>query len=124
MIVESGQGSSEMIRLLARKLRSWTLTDEHRNSICLLAVSVTDPVTPVYTRPRAEWTTVTPIILHGHNALRGQISLAKTEKLLFQAFEKGDIAPSKIALLRVSQIVPRPPPFGPLAPLSCGGHFS
>jgi CRISPR-associated protein Csb2 len=33
------------------------------------------------------WHSVTPVILHGHNSLRGKFSLRKTEELLYQAFE-------------------------------------
>ena len=39
------------------------------------------------TQKQELWHSVTPVILHGHNSLRGKFSLRKTEELLYQAFE-------------------------------------
>jgi len=47
--------------------------------------------------PRHVWHSVTPVILHGHNSLRGKFSLRKTEELLYQALEKSGYARSLIA---------------------------
>jgi CRISPR-associated protein Csb2 len=108
MIVESAPGPGEIIRLLGRKLRGWTLTDEHGNAVCSLTVAANDKVTPLYCGARRKWTSVTPIVLHGHNALRGQISSVKTGRLLIQAFEKGGFAASQIQDLAF-----QPAPFWP-----------
>lgn len=59
--------------------------------VCSLAESSrNDAVVSSYlpSAPRRVWHSVTPIILHGHNSLRGKFSLRKTEELLYQAFEK------------------------------------
>ncbi len=38
--------------------------------------------------PQRVWHSVTPVVLHGHNSLRGKLSLHKTEELLYQALDK------------------------------------
>jgi len=81
-------GDREALDLLAIKLTGWTLTSEGGAARAILA-PVRDPnkVLPFYTRSATVWESATPMVLHGFNALRGQISLAKTNRLLCQAFE-------------------------------------
>ncbi len=50
-----------------------------------------DPVLRAYLGSSAGskyWQTVTPVVLHGHNEDRGQISIGKTTKLVVEAFRK------------------------------------
>jgi len=59
--------------------------------VCSLAQAPkSDPVFSNYMpfQEQRLWHSVTPVILHGHNSLRGKFSLRKTEELLYQAFEK------------------------------------
>jgi len=79
--------------------------------VCSLAeASRNDPVVPNYlpSAPRRLWHSVTPVILHGHNSLRGKFSLRKTEELLYQAFEEsGHSRPS------IGEMQFQPAPFWP-----------
>jgi hypothetical protein len=43
-----------------------------------------------------EWRSVTPVVLHGYNSVRGVVSVAKTEKLLLRAFEMAGFRPESI----------------------------
>jgi CRISPR-associated protein Csb2 len=55
--------------------------------VCSLVSDESAPVTPFYKARARLWRSVTPVVLHGYNASRGNISLAKTEALLWRAFE-------------------------------------
>lgn len=80
--------SAEALDLLRLKLSGWALTDEHGVRRALLApLRDEGKVLPFYKGEAIVWQTVTPVVLHGHNAARGRISLAKTDRLLCQAFE-------------------------------------
>ena len=93
MIVDA---SGNYLRLLRRKLPSWVVTDINRIPRCSLAIPANNKVTEFYVRQALSWASVTPVILHGHNAAKGQISNSKTMKLLLQALEKGGIDISKL----------------------------
>ena len=67
-----------------------------------------DWVTRLYTLRTTRWETVTPVVLHGHNASRGRISVAKTERLLHQAFEAAGI-PARI----IAELAFQPAPYWP-----------
>ncbi len=59
--------------------------------VCALSEgSRNDPVFSWYLPrdPQRVWHSVTPVVLHGHNSLRGKFSLHKTEELLYQALDK------------------------------------
>lgn len=47
-------------------------------------------VLPYYVNTARVWRSVTPVVLHGHNTERRRISISKTERLLYQAFEAAD----------------------------------
>lgn len=83
----AGAGA-EALDLLRVKLPGWVLTDEGGTARALL-VALRDErmVLPFYKREARVWRTVTPVVLHGHNSAHGRISLAKTDRLLCQAFE-------------------------------------
>jgi CRISPR-associated protein Csb2 len=55
-----------------------------------------DPATRLYGGSFREWSTVTPVVLHGFNVQRSSISVAKTTKLLVQAFGAAGIPASAI----------------------------
>lgn len=87
-VIIAMRGREELLAVLKRKLNGWILTSKDGVEMCRLAASSEDKVTRQYLTAREEWTTVTPVILHGHNASHGVISIRKTEKLLGQAFEQ------------------------------------
>jgi CRISPR-associated protein Csb2 len=80
---------AEALDLLRIKLSGWTLTDENGKTPrgVLVAPSDRSRVLPFFVGRAEIWQTVTPVVLHGHNASRGRISLSKTDRLLVQAFE-------------------------------------
>jgi CRISPR-associated protein Csb2 len=80
---------SEALDLLSAKLSGWTLFGQDGGAPRAMLAPLTDArkVVPFYTEPARVWRTVTPVVLHGHNAARGRISLLKTDRLLRQAFE-------------------------------------
>ncbi len=76
--------------------------------VCSLAEgSRNDPVFSRYLPrdPQRVWHSVTPVVLHGHNSLRGKFSLHKTEELLYQAFDKSGYART---LIEKMQFQPAP----------------
>lgn len=84
---------------LGIKLTGWLLTAEGASQPHAALAPIADPskVLPFYLEPARVWQTVTPVILHGHNAQRGRISLTKTGRLLHQAFEASGIPGAAIA---------------------------
>ncbi len=91
LIVEPPDATGEVTRMLRYKLTGRVLTDSRGGNVCSLAPvgdgdSTFDRYLP--NGEREAWRSVTPVVLHGHNAdRRGQISVAKTERLLLRAFE-------------------------------------
>jgi len=70
--------------------------------ICRLApLDSHDAVLRFYTDSARAWRTVTPVILHGFNAQRGQISPGKTEKLLKEAFAEAGYPPESVQSLAI-----------------------
>lgn len=90
LIVEPPDAAGDVTRMLRFKLTGRVLTDREGREVCSLAPGEPDTTFARYL-PRTEaraWRSVTPVVLHGHNADRkGQISVAKTERLLLRAFE-------------------------------------
>jgi CRISPR-associated protein Csb2 len=80
---------AEALDVLRVKLSGSTLTDQDRKTPHAFLVPITDrsKVLPFYTRTARVWSTVTPLVLHGHNATRGRISILKTDRLMRQAFD-------------------------------------
>ncbi|PYU67629.1 MAG: type I-U CRISPR-associated protein Cas5/Cas6 [Acidobacteria bacterium] len=116
MLVEPGDADGAISELLQWKLAPSVLHlllesnggPRRTAPVCSLAEgSRNDPVISSYlpSAPRRVWHSVTPLILHGHNSLRGKFSLRKTEELLYQAFNRrrfGHACPrtsSKVAAL-------------------------
>lgn len=73
--------------LLRRKLFGWPIFEElNPGPIGYFDAPQSERmVYPFYLEPATVWESVTPVILHGFNAQRGQISIEKTERLLLQA---------------------------------------
>jgi CRISPR-associated protein Csb2 len=91
---EISQTDAEALDLLRVKLPGSPLIDEDMKAPRAILINVTEPskVLPFYTGAARVWETVTPVILHGHNTVRGRISMAKTDRLLRQAFESAGIS--------------------------------
>jgi CRISPR-associated protein Csb2 len=87
MLLEPASADGMMVDLLAMKLAGAVLTDSGGNPACTLGPLPDDRVLGFYTGQARVWRSVTPVILHGFNAVRGQISLTKTESLLLRAFD-------------------------------------
>jgi CRISPR-associated protein Csb2 len=99
MLVEPPTADGLIIERLAAKLAGAVLTDSGGNPVCTLGPLPDDRVVDFYTRQARVWRSVTPVILHGFNATRGQISLTKTDNLLARAFEMAGYAPETIESL-------------------------
>jgi len=90
LLAEAPDSSGELTAILQTKLSGHVLTDENGRRVCILAEpDDAGRVWPFYYGPSPVWRSVTPVVLHGHNASRGKLSLSKTEKLIREAFEKG-----------------------------------
>jgi len=93
-------GTAEPVRLLELKLRSSLILDENQHPACRLGrIENPQMVLPFYFRRARLWQSVTPVILHGFNTQRGKLSLAKTERLLMQAFEEAGLPAGMIVSL-------------------------
>jgi CRISPR-associated protein Csb2 len=90
MIVEPPESPDrEVLDLLAVKLPGSQLEPKPGTpGADLEEVIDRSKVLPHYLRRASLWRSVTPVILHGHNMQRGQISMSKTDRLLRQAFSE------------------------------------
>jgi CRISPR-associated protein Csb2 len=86
MVVEPLGGSGRAVALLSLKWIGQVLSNEHGHGECVVE-SPDGRVTPLYVNTARVWRSVTPVVLHGHNATHGVVSVGKTERLLFRAFE-------------------------------------
>jgi CRISPR-associated protein Csb2 len=57
----------------------------------LVALDRNDPVLARYVRVSRTWASVTPVILHGHDARRGRVDPERTRALLLEALEQAGI---------------------------------
>lgn len=91
LIVEPPDAPGDVTRMLRLKLTGRVLNDFEGQEVCSLAPAGAGDRTFERYQPRTAarvWRSVTPVVLHGFNAdRRGQISAAKTERLLLRAFE-------------------------------------
>lgn len=97
---------------LQQALAGAILTDEHLSPRAWLDPTPdSDPVLRLYSAESSTWKTVTPVILHGYDSLRGSISLNKTKKLLLDAFDKAGYDRNSIIDFYVQQapLVPNAP---------------
>jgi CRISPR-associated protein Csb2 len=103
MLVEPATADGLIVDRLAAKLAGAVLTDSGGNAACTLGPLPDERVVDFYTRQAQVWRSVTPVILHGFNATRGQISLTKTDNLLARAFEMAGHAPETIESIAFQQ---------------------
>jgi CRISPR-associated protein Csb2 len=105
----SGQ-DAEALDLLGAKFPGWPLTapGEATPRAYLHSGSGTGSVLDFYVGAGKVWSTVTPVILHGHNTLRRAISLEKTRRLLDQS-----LAAAGYPVGMVSQVAFQTAPFWP-----------
>lgn len=96
LVTEPFTGSGRAVAILKRKWKSAPLTTEQGEEICLLEPLWSDGVTSLYLNPARVWRSVTPVLLHGYNSVRGNVSLSKTERLLFRAFQMSGRSPEDI----------------------------
>jgi CRISPR-associated protein Csb2 len=96
MLVEPATADGLIVDRLAAKLTGAVLTDSGGNPACTMGPLPDERVVDFYTRQAQVWRSVTPIVLHGFNATRGQISLTKTDSLLARAFEMAGSATETI----------------------------
>ena len=91
LVVAPPDSTNEVTQMLRLKLTGRVIFDREGREACSLAPIEESDWTLGRYLPRAEatvWRSVTPVVLHGHNAdRRGQISVGKTERLLLRAFE-------------------------------------
>jgi CRISPR-associated protein Csb2 len=87
MLVEPTMADGTVVERLAVKLVGAVLTNSGGNLACTLGPLPDEKVLGFYTGRSEVWRSVTPVVLHGFNAIRGRISLTKTENLLLRAFE-------------------------------------
>jgi CRISPR-associated protein Csb2 len=99
MFTEPVGGTGRSLELLNAKLPGITLSSEDGREVCSLTPPTITRVTGFYTAPARTWRSVTPVILHGHNSVRGTVSVAKTERLLLRAFEMAGFSPDIIERL-------------------------
>ena len=80
---------ADVFRLLARKAlnRPLTRAGDRQPQAVLTPRPARDSVFDRYLTTARTWRSVTPVVLHGHNARGKSISVSKTEKLLMQALE-------------------------------------
>ena len=95
-VIVAMRGRPDLLDLLRRKMNGRVLTDKQGKTMCRLGIASRNKVTSLYLQPRREWASVTPVVLHGHNASGGQINLSKTEKLVSQALEQAGISTNLI----------------------------
>ncbi len=102
-------GAREPLDLLELTLRSALITGDNQRAVCRLGrIENKKAVLPFYFRRARHWRSVTPVILHGFNTQRGKLSLAKTERLLMQAFGEAGSPPTAI-----ESIAFQPAPYWP-----------
>jgi CRISPR-associated protein GSU0054/csb2, Dpsyc system len=99
VIVEPANADGRVVNFLQARLSREVVTDEDGKAAAMLAPLEDDFVTSRYFAQAKVWRSVTPVVLHGHNATRGKISIQKTERLLLRAFEIGGVKTDLIETL-------------------------
>lgn len=103
LIVEPPNSTGEVARMLELKLIGSILLDKEGRPVCCLGPADSSDWTFEQYLPRNAnrvWRSMTPVILHGHNAVRrGTISVDKTERLLLRAFAMSGISEDNIESL-------------------------
>jgi CRISPR-associated protein Csb2 len=86
LVVEPVGSQGRAVELLQIKLAGELVTGEGGKGGCQLTMPERqDGVWDLYLKEARTWRSVTPMVLHGHNSLRGKLSIHKTERLLLEA---------------------------------------
>jgi CRISPR-associated protein Csb2 len=89
LVIEPAGSQGKAADLLQLKLVGTAITGNDGTMGCRLqAPEARDPVLPLYVGTASVWRSATPMVLHGHNTLRGRLSIHKTERLILEALEK------------------------------------
>jgi CRISPR-associated protein Csb2 len=102
MVVEPPGSDGRVVQRLAARLRGTTITKLDKTRVCTMAPD-DRKLASLYERFARRWWSVTPVILHGHNAMKGRVSLTKTEALLRRSFEMAGFASSAIESVAFQQ---------------------
>ena len=115
---------SEAVELLRIKApgRPLTRPGGKRPEAVLVSGLSGDRVFGRYRASAYSWRSVTPVILHGHNAGRKGLSVRKTEKLLFQAMDAGGYPVDAVERLSF-QTAPYWPGCGPASAIKTPQHL-
>jgi CRISPR-associated protein Csb2 len=89
MFVEPAESDGEAVRMLTATLAGQAARDEEKGSPVFQFAERRrhDWVDRYYLGTSNVWRSVTPVVLHGFNSNAGKISLKKTDRLLYRAFE-------------------------------------
>jgi CRISPR-associated protein Csb2 len=88
LFLEPPGSDGRIAELLEGVLPGVAAIDQHtKREVFSFAQPFEDRVSWIYTASSRVWRSATPVVLHGHNATNGRISLKKTERMLFRAFE-------------------------------------
>lgn len=109
----SNEDMHNLLEFLQRALIVSPLVDIDGNEVCRLEPMPRDEViwNTHYHAQSRRWHSVTPVILHGYNSLRGNINLKKTYALIGQAFEESGF-PKEL----IDEFSFQPAPFVPNTP--------
>jgi len=102
MFVEPPASNGRVVERLTSRLRGVTITRVDRTPVCTVAPD-DGKLAKFYEHAARRWWSVTPVILHGHNATKGRVSLAKTESLLLRSFEMAGFATNSIERVAFQQ---------------------
>jgi len=102
MFVEPRGGDGRVVDRLKTRLRGVSVTTEEGQRACAMAED-DGRLNKFYGARARRWWSVTPVVLHGHNAARGRVSVTKTEALLRRAFEFGGFDPGMIESVAFQQ---------------------
>jgi CRISPR-associated protein Csb2 len=114
LLLESWEADGAVTEFLATSLNGAALTDPSGRPRCTLSpLDEQDMLLRQYLPPFGArvWHSVTPVILHGYNTQRRQLSLEKTDKLLCEAFFKSGYPDDLIAdfFIQSAPLVPQLP---------------
>jgi CRISPR-associated protein Csb2 len=89
LVTEPAGSQGKAVDLLQVKLAGEAIAGDGGKGGCRLEVpGERDLVLPLYLGKSCVWRSATPMVLHGHNTLRGRLSIHKTERLILEALEK------------------------------------
>lgn len=118
MIIAPAEDDGAVLAYLSQALVGGAIQDERSGVVGTWGeMDRRDPVLRAYLGPSSGskyWQSVTPVVLHGHNAMRGQISMNKTSKLVLEAFRKAGYPEGSIEdfYIQAAPLTPQMPAAG------------